>query len=1004
MSLFNLTNSIVNSKTEAEAKSKLLNSNVLLLNNHEYYEIIISSFIQKKESIIKKENEKLVFDLNNSNDIWNIVFIGEYIKENDLLYKTYNGLVLKIDEIEAELVLIKEKHKVALTQEEHQTINEEYKTLNNELKEYKNQINNMKPVIDTFYNTDWINLVNSSDSIDSLKETKVLKQAISIIHKVRNSFEHDNLDIDSTIHINNNTFDVSIPIEYIDGFNKGKIVANNKDNIIVERTNLIALPLLEELDCNIDDIQSIFYNMDPELLSILLEKANYDVKEIFRLSKRILFEEGEKTKRILEAGFGIDIIEKISYVIEWEFDLKIDEIIETLIYFKKKGLLNDNIITNPHAYGNVASLDLYIRSGVDPEVVDTFNFACFKNLNYAKKLVDRINLLKENGISFNKLIKRFSNTKYPDKIPYDYSEDIIKLKKFFDENNISIEALYDEDLLKEEFFKNPEIFKDLLINKNLMTNLIRPIFWYTIFPDKQEVTRDWVVDYLKKYEIDYRQIGYHGESFEKFKTYLISKGMYPFKEEYKELYKMLEYLRIIESFEKKGIKHYGNSVDKSIAKLIEAGLTIEDIDSLSSTAIDNCNAVIYYMNNNLSLEEIKLVSNFGFTKYEESLELFKYLKTNNIPFNLIEESLWFEPKKLIHILEIIPKEKYKSLENLSYFSYLDEENTINNIEYFKENNIDINNIPFTLFHGGKSIIGFVEWLKQNNYDLKLLEKIPAGAFMGFNHYKFHFDNNVVYSESVETNSLDKYGIVVEYLKNLLKLFIDNGYTINEDLPYKIFSERYYNKENIEYLLKLVDYDFKKLDEFPIEFYKCDYELLDNMCKNYNFNLCKSIFGLDNSKIISSLIYGNSVYSGYQKEYNDFEFIDIDPLIIMHAGFNTSAYYKSNVNSKFDELAYIKQFIYDENNHKRSYEEMKRFLLDKLRNSLAHFRFKPVLDKEDKIVDGMIYIYDSYDESDEHNFDLIIDIKDFVEITRQVELGLLKKKNESFEEHNRFKTR
>jgi hypothetical protein len=97
-------------------------------------------------------------------------------------------------------------------------------------------------------------------------------------------------------------------------------------------------------------------------------------------------------------------------------------------------------------------------------------------------------------------------------------------------------------------------------------------------------------------------------------------------------------------------------------------------------------------------------------------------------------------------------------------------------------------------------------------------------------------------------------------------------------------------------------------------------------------------------------------------------------------------------------------MYDDNNQKRSSEDLKKYLLDKLRNSLAHFRFKPVLDKEGNIVNDKIYIYDTYDESSNNNFDLIIDIKDFVELTREIELGLLKKNNENVIEDNRFKVR
>ena len=234
MSLYNLVNSIVNSQNEDEANKLLIESNILLLNNREYYNSIISNFIQKKEIIIKKENQKLIFDLNNTNDIWNIIFISEYIKENDILYKTYNNILLEIADIESRLSIIKNKHKTAKSKEEHASINTEYQNLNNVLQSKKNQRESMSGVLSTFYNTDWVNLINTNNKIEQLPEINILKQAINIIHKIRNSLEHDNLDIDKVIEIDNANFKILIPIEYLDGFNKGKIIANNEDRIIFE--------------------------------------------------------------------------------------------------------------------------------------------------------------------------------------------------------------------------------------------------------------------------------------------------------------------------------------------------------------------------------------------------------------------------------------------------------------------------------------------------------------------------------------------------------------------------------------------------------------------------------------------------------------------------------------------------------------------------------------------------------------------------------------------------
>ena len=1004
MSLFSLTESIVNIPNEEEARNQLLNSNVLLLNNQEYYKTIISSFIQKKESIIRKENNRLVFDLNNTDDIWNIVFIGEYIKENDILYKTYNKLLLKIDEIECALSLIKDKHKTATSKETHQIINEEYQNVNNVLREYKNQLDNMKSVIDAFYNTDWVELINSNESIDSLRETKVLKQAINIIHKVRNSFEHDNPNVDSNIHISNDSFDFSIPIEYLDGFNKGRIIANNNDSLIVERTNMIAMPLLEELNCDINNIQSLFYNIDPELLSMLLKEANYNIKDIFRLSKRMLFEQGERTKKILEAGFGIDIIEKIWFVIEWDLDLTTEEIIKTLNYLKSNNLLDKYILTNPSAYYDLNILDLFIKNDIDSKVIDLLSNSCFTNIEYARKLVDEINLLRENGISFSRLIKRFSKDKYADKIPYDYAEDVISLKKYFNDNNISLECLYDENVLRDEFFKNPNKFKGLLNNNNMLY-LLRPIFWYASFPDNEN-KEYWIVDFLKENNIDLKQIGMYGDSFEKFKSYLIEKELYPFNEENNQLYIVLEYLRVTEYLEKNGYISENVSIFECISKLVNAGINIEDIDSLSRYAIEDYESIIFYMNNNISFDVIKNISDLGLVRTKSAIELLNYLKENNLSYDLIKRLFMIDSKSVIKLLEGIPKDKREVIKRLSVISMYDTDGTISNINYLIENNIDIFKVAYNLIEGGSNTKKFIEWFKSNNYDLKTLENLPYSAFLGFNiDFRVILNNASTYEEFEKYNSQENRDKALKFTMSLIELFINHGYTSDKVMPKKIFLESSYKKENLEYLLKLVNYDFEKLDEFPSEFYTCDYELLDSMCKNYNYNLCKSIFGLDNPKVIVSLIYGNSVYSQYQKEFDDYSLIDIDPITIIHAGFNTTMYYKDNIkNSNFDDEAYLKQFMYDENNHMRTNEELKKYLLDKLRNSLAHFRFKPVLDKDDNIVNDKVYIYDSYDESSENNFDLILDIKDFVELTRQVELGLLKKQNEIAIEDNRFKSR
>ena len=81
-------------------------------------------------------------------------------------------------------------------------------------------------------------------------------------------------------------------------------------------------------------------------------------------------------------------------------------------------------------------------------------------------------------------------------------------------------------------------------------------------------------------------------------------------------------------------------------------------------------------------------------------------------------------------------------------------------------------------------------------------------------------------------------------------------------------------------------------------------------------------------------------------------------------------------------------------------------MNKFRNSFAHFRFKQVKDEKGNIVPDKIYLYDKYEELDSNNFNIIIDLKDLVELTRQIEIGLSKKKGLPIddESENKFKVR
>ena len=122
-------------------------------------------------------------------------------------------------------------------------------------------------------------------------EIKELKKAILVFQKIRDSFEHrnENFQIGKQININNekNYFRVTISSDYIDGFNKGRIIVNEDDRELIEIVDSLTYPILEELDYDPKRLNSFFYNINPSVLSKLLAYCNNDIHELYKLPPEI---------------------------------------------------------------------------------------------------------------------------------------------------------------------------------------------------------------------------------------------------------------------------------------------------------------------------------------------------------------------------------------------------------------------------------------------------------------------------------------------------------------------------------------------------------------------------------------------------------------------------------------------------------------------------------------------------------------------------------------------
>jgi len=113
-SLYEIVNATVNSDSMETARRILFGFDEFSANIDEYYKRIISSFVRKKDIIIKQKNGNLIFDLEYVNDLWSMLFIAEYIKIE----------IEKIElQINAQINELNNKHEILLNRAREEKIN-----------------------------------------------------------------------------------------------------------------------------------------------------------------------------------------------------------------------------------------------------------------------------------------------------------------------------------------------------------------------------------------------------------------------------------------------------------------------------------------------------------------------------------------------------------------------------------------------------------------------------------------------------------------------------------------------------------------------------------------------------------------------------------------------------------------------------------------------------------------------------------------------------------------
>ena len=250
-SLYNKVNSILSANTIKEAEDIMLGRDGIHINSIDYYQELIASFNMKKETIIPKINNKIVFNIDsNKQEIWNIVFLGKILQEGAINFNEE-----EFNEALKDVMLLNIPNK---------TIDE------NVLEELRKSIRIIQKFKDsTMHNNDG----------ESLK-FKDGEECELIINNKEGSF----------------SLEVNLPIRYIEGFNKGNIIPLEKDKNVERKTNDIVYPLLEALDYDPKKVLDFFYRVDPEILSLLLNKLDNDIKKLYQINHCFLIEFDENRK------------------------------------------------------------------------------------------------------------------------------------------------------------------------------------------------------------------------------------------------------------------------------------------------------------------------------------------------------------------------------------------------------------------------------------------------------------------------------------------------------------------------------------------------------------------------------------------------------------------------------------------------------------------------------------------------------------------------------------
>ena len=904
--LYDVVQKTIEAPTIEEASNIIFGTNDILVNSKEYYETVVSSFIKKKEIVIQSRGNELIFNLDDINNLWSCVFIGEYLRKE--LEEIKKDIINRISEVDKKINKITDDCKNKII--ENKEGKRRKKPLVNEKRELSRKLNGLEECKKGFFEQTSLLRVKLENSIGvEEEELKRIRENIKSIHIIRNSIQHGSSDMAVIKNYNN---EIRIPIEYLDGFNKGRIIAREGDQVVFEKTNEIIAPVLEKKGYDIKKVESFFYKVHPEYLSFLLDHVNNAYDELYKLKYYIFFKHNNVKELVNKYSISLKDINQLPK--------------EAVLYSKPE---------------NVAKVfQLFDIADIKEFKPGVFYYPDSVPILLQKFSLEEMKKLPEVSFAYPyktlEVIEKFGEYEKITDLPYGAFKNVTNALKIFDKRDAK--ALIK---LPTRAFVYPTVTSNLIDFLGYEKTCEIPDYAWNYFSNLESVVKN----------LDFE----------------IVKQLPPIAFKYSPItFKLINEKNLSVEEIKKIPEDIYHKADVLLEKcsLDELILYSKKFKYVSDEARE--------LSTRLSLEELEKLPKWAFMEPQFTLDLYDKIGLDKI-IELDVGNGAFEffdlLKKLFNNYEY---EKIKKFPREAFY------HLNNTMDYIDKYGIDM------VLSFAPSSFGYPEAFDTliKEFGIEKAKDLPIGFF---------------YEPKLAIKLLEKFS--VEEIASIPSTY----FILNKDLSYELsntnicipkLSEKLFNSEkvkvaNIEKLLQIVDNDYDKLKEFPIEFFECQLSMLDELYKEYNSNVARSIFGINDPKIIAAFIYFHSVFKNYEGIPEYYNEIDINVADFMNLCVSDTYEYRNNfdesnrsVNSNF-----TKQFTEDSNGNIMDSLSMKKNLLRKLRNSSAHFRFKPVKDKNGNIVPNKVYLYDKFEESDSNNFNIIIDIEELIRITRKVELGL-----------------